>query len=367
MSGEDDRLHVVEPTLQSDVGHCLSFASSLCQAAAGRPVTLWIGRGGPLPDFPPWVTVERHFLRRLRRPQALLLYRRLLATPGRVLVATAGRLDLLLLGWAAGGRAIPAGKVHLFFHWFRDSPSKRRTLRAVAERQPGLTLLGPTPSVVGIFRACGVTRAEVVPYPITPSAPPIAPTPFRHVLFAGAPRQDKGFGRFVDLVEALSRSAPRLPVALQRDLTGASRYEEATRRDLARLDAIRYPALTTLPEPLPAAGYAAQFQGAICVQPYVPEEFADRVSGVTLDALSAGSPVVALAGTWTARAVERFGAGVVAADAGPEALAAAVREVVARHAELSALARAAGLALRDENDAGRLYRAVVGAGPSAAS
>jgi hypothetical protein len=48
----------------------------------------------------------------------------------------------------------------------------------------------------------------------------------------------------------------------------------------------------------------------------------------------------------------------VVADASGERLAAAVREVVARYPELSDRARAAGLALHEEHDAGRLYRAV---------
>jgi glycosyltransferase involved in cell wall biosynthesis len=360
VSGEADRLHVVEPTLADDVGHCLSFSASLCAAAAGRPVTLWVRRGAVLPPFPPWVTVERHFNRRLRKLQGLLLYRRLLASPGRILVATATRLDLLLLRWAAWGRPIPAGKVALYVHWFRDSPSKRRTIRKQARCQPGLTVLAPTSSVVEVFRSCGVPRVELVPYPITP-IPPGSPAPvpaaFRHVLFAGAPRQDKGFGRFVDLLAALAQDPAPLPVALQR-AAGRGCYQEASRRDLGRLDALHYPRLTTLPDPLPAAGYAAQFQGAICVQPYVPAEFQDRVSGVTLDALSAGAPVVTLAGTWSARAVARFGAGLVVAEPSGERLAAAVREVVARYPELSERARAAGLALHEEHDAGRLYRAI---------
>jgi glycosyltransferase involved in cell wall biosynthesis len=365
VSGDADRLHVVEPTLADDAGHCLSFSASLCAAADGRPVTLWVRRGALLPPFPPWVTVERHFGRRLRRLQGLLLYRRLLASPGRVLVATATHLDLLLLAWAAGGRPIPAGKVSLYVHWFRDSPSKRRTLRRQATGQPGLTVLAPTASVVDLFRSCGVPRVELVPYPITPltahapGAPAAGPAGFRHVLFAGAPRQDKGFGRFVDLVATLARDPAPLPVALQRAAAGDGRYQEATRRDLGRLDALGYPRLATLPDPLPGAGYAAQFQGAVCVQPYVPAEFQDRVSGVTLDALSAGAPVVALAGTWSARAVARFGAGVVVSDAAGERLAAAVREAVARYPELSERARAAGLALHQEHDAGRLYRAVM--------
>ena len=57
--------------------------------------------------------------------------------------------------------------------------------------------------------------------------------------------------------------------------------------------------------------YSAMFRGAICLQPYSRQDFADRVSGVTLDAFVAGAPVVALSGTWIARMVQRFKAGEV--------------------------------------------------------
>jgi glycosyltransferase involved in cell wall biosynthesis len=360
VTGQAELLHVVEPTLTGEAGHQLSFSESVWLAAQGGPVKVWASRAARLPGTPPWVTVERHFYRALRRLQAPLLYRRLLGQPGRILVATAARLDLIWLDWAAGRRPIPPGKVNLYFHWFRDSASKRRTIERVARRHPGLVVLGPTPSVVEIFRACGVQRAEVAPYPITPpraGAPP-AEVPFSHLLFAGAARQDKGFGRLVDLVEHLARLGERLPVAFQR-APSPDRYEEATRRDLGRLDRLGYPALRTEAEPLPAAAYAALYQGAICIQPYDQVDFADRVSGVTLDALTAGCPVVALQGTWTARAVARFGAGQVVADARPETLLAAVRQVVERYPEYRAAALRGGAALQEENDGRRLYAALM--------
>ena len=43
--------------------------------------------------------------------------------------------------------------------------------------------------------------------------------------------------------------------------------------------------------------YAKQFDGAICIQIYDRSDFADRISGVTLDAFMAGSPIMTTAGT----------------------------------------------------------------------
>jgi hypothetical protein len=370
-------LHVVEPTLKDEKGHCYSFARSLCAAAGGDPISLWVARDARLPAMPAGVVVRPHFHRRFRRIQAPLLYRKLLAGDGRILVETAERNDLLFLDWAAGGRRIPPGKVFLYFHWYRERAGKRRMLARVARRQPDLGLFGPTPTVVRVLRECGFPRVDLVPYPISgpgsgtqPGAGSGAatgaaedPPRFRRVLFAGAARQDKGFGAFADLVVHLAATGATTPVAVQANLDRVEGYDDATRRDLGRLRAARYAPLEALPDPLPADAYAASFAGGICVQPYDAAKFADRVSGVTLDALTAGCPVVAVQGTWSARVVERFGAGRVVPDTRPETLLAAVRAIVAAYGPCSEAARRGGRVLLEENDARRLYAAMAAAAP----
>ena len=357
-------LHIVEPTLSDEKGHCYSFARSLCIAAGGDPITLWAAREARLPAMPPGVEVRQHFHRRFRRLQAPFLYRRLIEQGGRILVETAERNDLLFLDWAAGSRRIPPGKVFLYFHWYRERPGKRRMLARVARRQPDLVLFGPTPTVVQVFRECGFQKVELVPYPISqPASAAAPPSSFRRILFAGAARQDKGFGAFVDLVEALSRTGSATPVAVQAHLDHPHGYDEATRRDVARLRAAAYAPLDTLPDPMPADAYAASFLGGICVQPYHAQKFADRVSGVTLDALTAGCPVVVVNGTWSARMVDRFGAGLVVPDTRPETLLAAVRAIEAGYAAYAAAASRGGRALLEENDARRLYAAIAAETP----
>jgi hypothetical protein len=117
---EEDRIHIIEPTLESEAGHCHSFVESLCRAAA------------------------------------------------------------------------------------RDRPTaaKEDGFRRLAGKQPNIVILAPTPSVGNLFSRCGFAHTKMVPYPITPRAdfPDDASTGFRHLLFAGAARQDKGFSAMVDLV-----------------------------------------------------------------------------------------------------------------------------------------------------------------------
>ena len=86
---------------------------------------------------------------------------------------------------------------------------------------------------------------------------------------------------------------------------------------LERLRTSGYPALRLLPDAMEADAYRALFRGAIVLQPHDAATFADRVSGVTLDALAAGAPVITTAGTWMARLVAQDGTGIATDDLGP--------------------------------------------------
>jgi glycosyltransferase involved in cell wall biosynthesis len=352
-------LHIVEPTLANEAGHCHSFVESIVRAGPDpRAFRVWCARAAALPGLEALgVPLERRFHRRVRRFQEWALLRRLLREPGRILVSTAGRTDMLLLDWAARGR-IPARKAFLYVHWFRASARKLESLRRMARRQPELVVLGATPSVVDAFAAAGFANLAVVPYPATSSAPPRAAAPgFRHVLFAGAAREDKGFSHVVGLVELLAGRRD-LPVVLQTSTDPNDRHDDGTRAALVRLATLKHPSLTLRGETLDARAYGELFGGAICLQPYDPREFADRVSGVTLDAMSAGAPVITIPGSWIARVVERFGAGAVAPSSAPGDLLQAVERVRADYGRYQGAALAAGRALRGEHDARRLLEVI---------
>ncbi len=349
-------VHIVEPTLAGEAGHCHSFVETLCRAAPDpETFRVWAARGAALPRLEALgVPLERAFHRRVRRLEQLWLLRRLLRGPDRILVSTAGRTDMLLLDWAARGE-IPASKAFLYVHWLRPTPGKRAFLRRIACRQPELVVLAPTETVVTELAQAGFAKHAVVPYPAAPLAIRAAEaSPFRHVLFAGAAREDKGFSHVVALVELLARRGADLPVVLQTSTDPNDRHTEAMRAALSRVAAIRHRPLEIWPETLDDRSYARLFDGAICLQPYDAHAFADRVSGVTLDALSAGAPVVTVPGTWIARVVERFGAGAVAASTSAEDLLAAVERVRAEHPRYQDAALRAGHALRHEHDARKL-------------
>ena len=355
-----DPIHIVEPTLRDKTGHCYSHVLSLIEANRdlGLPLEVWAGRQAKaLFGDTPNCRVHGHFWHPLRRVQTFLLYRRLLRAPGRIYLPTGARRDLVMLSLAAPG-PIPPAKAFLLFHWLKLSERKRRNMACIAARHPNIVTLGPTQGIVDLLKSCGFAQACVVPYPITPVQPPAGQSDaFRYVLFGGAAREDKGFSAVVRLVETLAAARATLPVLIQTSPPHKGTFEPAVAAALARLEAARYPHLERRDRTLDDAEYFEQYRGAIVLQLYDAQEYAaDRISGVTLDALSCGAPILATAGTWMGRIVERFGAGLTLTDLQPAAVRAACDTVVADFATFSARARAAGTALQRENHGGHILR-----------
>lgn len=357
-------LHVVEPTLSSNEGHCRPFVEAVAGAAteAGLRVEVWAGRGA-VASLPDGVPLHRHFHRRRRRLQAFALYWRLLRRPGRIFVATGGTTDFLLLRAAAPKAAAP-GKAALFVHWARPSARKARALEAVARACPWMRVAGPTATVADYFRERGFADVREVPYPLdpgtfAPALPAEGGAPFTHLLFAGAARIDKGFREAVDVVARLAQTGSTLPICLQVSPKHYGKRDAAVEAELERLARIRYAPLEVVRETLEPLEYDALFRGAICVQPYRREDFVDRISGVTLDALRNGCPLVVPEGTWMARVVAATGAGVAVAEPSAESLLAAAETIRSDDAAFRERAIRAAATLRERHDPRHLVEALL--------
>ncbi len=162
-----DIIHVIEPTLANEAGHCFSFINAFCKAADGSAtIHLWISREAELIFPEKNIQIRKYFFRIIRRLQSYFLYKKLLQSPGRLFISTAGRADLFLLAWAARG-VIPPQKAYLYFHWLNANDKKLAQLRGIANKQPNLEILGPTPSVIKLFQDAGFSNVQVVPYPIS--------------------------------------------------------------------------------------------------------------------------------------------------------------------------------------------------------
>src|SRR5450631_3066176 len=278
-----EHIHIIEPTLEDEAGHCYSFVSTLCNAAHGIHISLWCGHKANI-RLPAKIDVKRYFFRKIRKIQFFWLSRSLLKKPGRIFVSTATRTDLYLLNLASIG-TIPPDKAFFYVHWFKPSSTKRQQLKKLAARQPNIVILAPTVSVCEEFHAAGFARTRHVPYPITPltsGAMSEVEQGFRHVVFAGAARCDKGFSDVVAFVELLAATGRNIPVSMQTSAQHYDKMDEDTSVSLARLEWLGYPHLKRYSDTLKHADYYALFSGAICLQLYSQQDFADRISGVTL-------------------------------------------------------------------------------------
>jgi hypothetical protein len=352
-----DTIHIVEPTLMTETGHCYSFINSLCQASHGVRLCLWVNRYANISFSDTNVQIKPYFYRKIRRLQCYFLYKKLLETPGKLFISTASVGDFALMNWASSG-TVQKNKVYLYFHWLNMSDKKFAYLKKLARQQPNVVILGPTPLVVKVFEEAGFNNAHLVPYPISAQTQTskFEHGDFKGLLYAGAARQDKGISHVVDLVEHMNKLALQIPFKLQNSPDHHGQYDAATKADLQRLEKMNYPYLKLFPETLNAEEYANLFAGVICIQLYNPTLFADRISGVTLDALSAGSPIVTTAGTWIARMVQRFDAGVVIGSTEPEKTLSAIQKIMADYARYNKNAYVAGLTLRQENSAELLFK-----------
>jgi glycosyltransferase involved in cell wall biosynthesis len=353
-----DIIHIVEPTLSNEAGHCLSLVNAIAQASPDIRIILWANRSAAFTFTSGNVTVKKYFFRRIRKIQCLFLYRKLLKTQQKILTSTASRLDLSTFNLAAKGMfaesKIPENRVYFYFHWLNTSAKKLAKLKEIAQNQPNLVILGTTPTALKAFKNAGFTHTHVAPYPHAASVISSSPQPFSNVLFAGAARQDKGFTQVVNLVEYAATKKLNMPFLIQCSAEHFSKYDAVTKADVARLKKTTYPYLTISAETLNTQQYAAHFAGSICIQLYNTKDFADRVSGVTLDALAAGSPVLTLADTWMARQVQQFNAGKVLNTTEPEAIVVALNEMIANYAIYSKNARSAGQSLQQAHQAQQL-------------
>jgi glycosyltransferase involved in cell wall biosynthesis len=167
---------------------------------------------------------------------------------------------------------------------------------------------------------------------------------------AGAARLNKG----LDLVAALAvrwagegRAIPLLVQVSKKHVARHGRREGAVVEALLSSGYRGLRAEETAPE---RAEYLARLRGALVLAPYAREQFASQVSGVVLDALLHGAPVVTTAGTWPGAQVERFGAGVTIGERTPAALSAAIDAVLADWPAFAARACEAARTLAAEHD-----------------
>ncbi len=171
-------------------------------------------------------------------------------------------------------------------------------------------------------------------------SPPAAPGPLR-LLAPGEMREEKGTDVLVAALAGLQEplAAGRLGFTFQTYLNPVHRDPVAVhaREQLLAL-ARRYPpgAITLIDEPLTSDAYHDLL--ARCdavVMPYRQHSYAIRSSGVLMESLALGKPIVTTAGTWLDLQRQAHGVGLATADGDAPALAAAIHRLLAEFPRLA--------------------------------
>lgn len=156
------------------------------------------------------------------------------------------------------------------------------------------------------------------------AARPPGPARLGHL---GTARAEKGFVRILEAARALAAEpgAPACRFVLQ-----ASAPDRASAAALACLRRRPQAHVELVEEALPQAAYARLLHGLdILLLPYDRHRYAERSSGVLLEAVSAGKPAIVPEGTWMSDTLRRFGAGLTLEGGSTAELVAAVRAMVA--------------------------------------
>ncbi|MDF1760980.1 MAG: glycosyltransferase [Coxiellaceae bacterium] len=313
-------VHIIEPTLASQAGHCYAYVSNILQARQTN-VELWINKHGVSLFEPSPVKCHGHFSRRLRKLQQFFLYRKLLKTNETLFIPTAGRIDMLMLDKHLSKRP-STSRIVLHFHQFSKSTVKLAMLKDLATRHHDWVILTTTERLADVFRQAGFQQVTAVACPIySPPENVSQPLAFRYALYAGAIRADKGFSQ---VVQAITADTQNLPFHLQLSPPESGRYDDSSKAALQQLKHHDSDHISVAHQTLERQAYLEQFNGSICLQPYDPDSYHDKLSGVTLDAICCGAPVITSAGTWAADTVEHYNAGVVIADRKPETILSAI-------------------------------------------
>lgn len=324
---------IIEPTLNSQAGHCHALVAALAAVHPSGPAAcrVWTHRDLHEHGLAP-SEVRAVFSRRGRHAHVALRAARAVGSR-QVLLSTATTSDLLGIHWCIPMGIRRPGAMVIYVHWYYPRPRKNRFLSRFFKRHPGVVVLAPTRSTIDHLRSLGARRIELVEYPfagLTERAEATAarPTPENPLVsVAGAARMDKGLPITVDLVEQLERDGEDLGFRIQASPTHWGDIRPEVRAELARLDAVGYTHLVREDRTLTDEQFRAFVRDGIALLPYDAEMFRDRVSGVAVDALIEGSPIITSRGSWMAGLVERHGAGVVVQGRDPRPWRAAIDAV----------------------------------------
>lgn len=358
-------LCVIEPTLRGPSGHYAEFVRALAARAEASFSAIDVVADRRAREFLPSLggAVPVHARPMPTGPAGeLRAIRGSLASGAHTLVLTANASHALLVDAAGLLRSGALDRLALFVHWPLVKPAQRAALALAPRVRRRALFLAPTRGVREALAEADCGNVVEVAYPATRLAGAAMRAPFRHLLMAGAARINKGLDLVAELAERLARDGRETPLLVQVSPKHVDRHGSREDAVVARLLAAGYRGLVADPKAPDRGEYADRFRGALVLAPYERAKFADGVSGVVLDALLHGAPVVATSGTWAGDVVERFDAGVVLRERTAAQLATAVERVLGRWDRYAQNAARASDALAAEHDPRTLARVIAAHG-----
>lgn len=356
-----NRLLIIEPNLRAPSGHYAEFVRALGERADGVDVEVFAhpAADGMLGDMRGVQVSERE----PRVGRAGAEWRTIFRAVGEnapFLVLTSDGRHAAAVSLAAAISGKKPDKASLYFHWIPSGLQDAVLHKASLAAREHARALVPTEAIARALRDAGWRHVHCLPYPALGADPRPEPVPFQRLLVAGAARLNKGLDLIAEMAVKWAKEGRSLPLFVQVSKKHAVRHGHREEGFVNMLLSSGYAGLKTDETAPGRAGYLERFRGALVLAPYERERFADAVSGVVLDALLHGAPVIATRGTWPGKQVERFGAGVTIAERTPEALSSAIDAVLADWDDYEARACEAASVLAAEHDPRRILELIAG-------
>lgn len=354
-------LHILEPTLADQTGHCYGYIQSLIHANTTFKYVLhiWLDQRGRDLYSNEHCQSHPYFYYRLRKIQKFFCLHSLIQANKTIFIPTAGYLDLIYLNCILKNRKYP-GKIFIHFHQFKISDAKIYLLKKIARFHPEFIIMAPTQNLLKIFEESGFHNCAHV---FCPSYAPLSQrtmvNSFRKLIYAGAARSDKGFPEMVSFLEYFYQKEKNTIVEVQASPPSSGRYDGKSKTALLRLKKIPFSKLILHELTLTQKEYQQLFIGGICLLIYDWESYQNKFSGVALDALYAGCPLITIRGTWMGEVTQQFQAGMALTDdRSTRSIYEAFLEIRQRYAYFHENAKQAGKILIQEHDPKNTFKII---------
>jgi glycosyltransferase involved in cell wall biosynthesis len=361
------KLDIIEPTLQDYTGHCHAYMTSLLNAQnetfPNLKLKLWIGRRSKYKQLFQIESVVPFFYYKIRKIQLFFLYRSLIKNHNHIFVPTAGMIDLVILHKLLKNSNF-LGSVHLHFHQFNLTHKKQRRLQFLSNNDGIFHIMTPTDRLTNIFLDHGFTKVSTVPCPLY--SPPkninSSNTPqknsLRKVLYTGAARADKGF---INVVKFIQQSLLKIHFHIQAPKPHNGKYNKKILPAINLLEQLNNTRknLTVSYKSASPQEYQSLFINSITLLIYNVEDYKDKFSGILLESLYMGAPVIVTEGTWFSQVIHKYKAGIIVKPGNMNEITQAISNINENYDEYTKKATYAGKELFQKHQPKNTLQAIL--------